>query len=392
MISEDDSVVKLPSGTHISIIENKDDEDGYLEDYMEIVAIKCKLCDFVGGSRGVLRMHLKETHVRSIPPQDKMLIDGLLSLSAPQSVIEEEEESSVYLCAHCSKPFPNKIQCKIHMQKEHKFVQRTFVESENLKKCTKPNCSYTFSQKDYETHLLCHTNELEEGSASSYSCFKCPDIFDKWGNCALHLWKTHGIDIGLLCCSICDYKTFYSKNLEVHSQTHSEDKPFLCSKCEKSFKQLAQLKNHMVTHLDKEKDVVPSWYAKKKCELCDKLFSDSKCLKKHVQAVHSKLKPYICQVCNHSTSRKAMLKMHMRQHTGEKPYECDICAYKTGDHNSLRRHKYRHTGEKPHKCKFCVYSTVQSSALRRHVTTKHPGKEYYGREKDFENEIQATMN
>ena len=40
----------------------------------------------------------------------------------------------------------------------------------------------------------------------------------------------------------------------------------------------------------------PLWYTKKQCELCDKFFSDSKCLKKHIQAVHSKLKPYICQV------------------------------------------------------------------------------------------------
>ncbi|CAB4065586.1 unnamed protein product [Lepeophtheirus salmonis] len=316
------SVVKLPSGTHISIIENKDDEDGYLEDYMEIVAIKCKLCDFVGGSRGVLRMHLKETHVRSIPPQDKMLIDGLLSLSAPQSVIEEEEESSVYLCAHCSKPFPNKIQCKIHMQKEHKFVQRTFLW---IKRTTK--------RISFVIQMSSRREVLPPTVASSVLIYLINGVI------VLFISGRH---MGLIL-------AFYAAPSVI-------TKPFTC---EKSFKQLAQLKNHMVTHLDKEKDVVPSWYAKKKCELCDKLFSDSKCLKKHVQAVHSKLKPYICQVCNHSTSRKAMLKMHMRQHTGEKPYECDI---------------------------------FQSSALRRHVTTKHPGKEYYGREKDFENEIQATMN
>ena len=40
-----------------------------------------------------------------------------------------------------------------------------------------------------------------------------------------------------------------------------------------------------------------------------------------VQAVHGKLKPYICHVCNHQSARKAMMDMHMRQHTGEKPYK-----------------------------------------------------------------------
>ncbi len=81
---------------------------------------------------------------------------------------------------------------------------------------------------------------------------------------------------------------------------------------------------------------------KKECDLCQRMFADSKCLKKHkqvcakislsmlkyvlvfrlsFQAVHSKLKPYICQVCNHQCARKAMLEMHARQHTGEKPYK-----------------------------------------------------------------------
>ena len=101
--------------------------------------------------------------------------------------------------------------------------------------------------------------------------------------------------------------------------------------------------------MDKSSTAVPNWFRKKECELCNKYFADSKCLKKHVQAVHSKLKPYICNVCNHQCARKAMLEMHMRQHTGEKPYECNLCQYRTGDHNSLRRHKMRHSGEKPYR-------------------------------------------
>ena len=65
-----------------------------------------------------------------------------------------------------------------------------------------------------------------------------------------------------------------------------------------------QLRNHSVVHMTGEQraggsSAPPLWYTKKRCEICDKFFSDSKCLKKHIQAVHSKLKPYICHVCNH---------------------------------------------------------------------------------------------
>lgn len=126
---------------------------------------------------------------------------------------------------------------------------------------------------------------------------------------------------------------------------HSEDRDYVCPDCGRDFKQPSQLRNHRVIHLDKKNmQNVPRWFIQKHCEMCGKLFADTKCLKKHIQAVHSKLKPFICNVCGHSCARKAMLQLHLRQHTGDKPYSCSICMYKTGDHNSLRRHTMRHTG------------------------------------------------
>ena len=77
------------------------------------------------------------------------------------------------------------------------------------------------------------------------------------------------------------------------------------------FNQLCQLKNHSVTHLREKTAELPNWARPKQCELCKQTFSDSKSLKKHVQAVHSQLKPYICQICGFQSSRKASARVHL---------------------------------------------------------------------------------
>ena len=222
-------------------------------------------------------------------------------------------------------------------------------------KCNIKGCSYFFATvESLQVHISCHRLESNGFKCQIDDCQNL--LFDKWKKCSLHLWKKHGLDLDLLSCALCPgIKMANFSQLEVHNKTHSDERQFVCSVCQKGFKQMAQLRNHSVIHLDKTRSVVPSWFAKKQCDLCEKFFADSKCLKKHVQAVHSKLKPYICQVCNHQCARKSMLEMHMRQHTGEKPYECDECQYRTGDHNSLRRHKMRHSGEKPYRYTYLLY-------------------------------------
>lgn len=152
-------------------------------------------------------------------------------------------------------------------------------------------------------------------------------------------------DVGLFTCKICKaYKSATMVKLLTHMKVHSETREYECSECGKCFKQASQLRNHRVMHLDRKTLEVKRWYTSKKCDMCGKTYANSKCLKSHIQAVHSKLRPYVCNVCGHSSARKAMLQMHLRQHTGDKPFSCELCEYRTGDHNTLRRHIMQHTG------------------------------------------------
>ncbi|KAF5288219.1 hypothetical protein FQA39_LY03987 [Lamprigera yunnana] len=218
-------------------------------------------------------------------------------------------------------------------------------------------------------HEKCHV----EGEKKQFKCFECGVKFSIWRICSLHLWKCHKVDLGLFTCPMCSvFKASSAGRLLTHMSTHNTEKPFLCNVCGKHFKQHTELRNHQVL-VHKQVNDVPEWAFQQQCETCKKFFANSKSLKKHIQSVHDKFKPFICNICGHKTTRKSMLDLHLRQHTGEKPHQCSVCEYKTGDHNSLRRHVMRHSGDTKYACPHCNYQSIQSTSYKNHIASKHPG-------------------
>ncbi|XP_064468134.1 zinc finger protein 142-like [Ornithodoros turicata] len=254
--------------------------------------------------------------------------------------------------------------------------------NERLFKCSQKrgerSCGYRFrTEEKLEYHIRCHAPPPTSaiGDNRPFCCVECGERFDHWRGLAMHLWRLHEFDLDLHSCTHCPYKTFSLFKLDNHMRIHSAERDFTCAQCGKGFKQLSQLRNHHVVHLDRKNMTHKRWYSEQTCDLCQRTFSDSKCLRKHQQAVHNKVKPYVCTVCGHMSARKAMLQLHLRQHTGEKPFACNVCDYRTGDHNSLRRHKMRHSGTKPYKCPHCPYACIQAISYKTHMKNKHPGLE-----------------
>ena len=90
-------------------------------------------------------------------------------------------------------------------------------------------------------------------------------------------------------------KGFYMKSsLIIHARTHTGEKHYNCSYCNKDILRNNNLTNHKRTHTgDKH-------YS---CSHCDQSFADSSSFRRH-QIIHSGEKPYSCSHCNKAFAQK----------------------------------------------------------------------------------------
>lgn len=107
-------------------------------------------------------------------------------------------------------------------------------------KCLVSKCPVRMSVAwNVEYHTRCHFEE-------AFKCPECSIVIPQWRAMVLHLWKTHSINLDLLSCHICGYKTVKKELFNFHMNTHSDQRSYLCDTCGKGFKNMKQLRNHKV--------------------------------------------------------------------------------------------------------------------------------------------------
>jgi len=202
---------------------------------------------------------------------------------------------------------------------------------------------------------------LPSKSAKVYSCDICNR---KWQSLEALLHHKKTFDHEAVKCQECDRHFPYPKDLKRHTLKHSNEKPWCCDLCGKTFRSEWNVKFHKErVHGDKTKDIP--------CKICDKTFAFEDLLKAHIRNMHKQEKSWACEQCGKTFKLKQALLRHMVTHTDERPFKCDICEKLFKSARDLTAHQRTHSAIKLYECEECDVSLTHQSSMVRHYRTVH---------------------
>lgn len=124
------------------------------------------------------------------------------------------------------------------------------------------------------------------------------------------------LDTQDLRCQVCDKAFSDTAAFQRHGKVHTEERPYICSKCDIGFKMKVHLKKHnLYVHSDQK----PC-----ECQHCGKRFKDSSAVRLH-ERTHSDTRPFECAGCGKAFKTRENLWGH--QHRGK----CFIAKNKEAD-------------------------------------------------------------
>lgn len=168
----------------------------------------------------------------------------------------------------------------------------------------------------------------------------CTESFDTHAELTAHITQVHvgsgktEYECGWVGCERAQQGRKFSQKQKVlrHIQTHTGDRPFVCSECHKRFSEANTLAQHM--------------------------------------RIHTNERPYKCDFpgCNKAFSVIGSLTIHRRTHTGDRPFKCPYpgCGKQFSESSNLNKHIRVHRGDKPFRCPDCARCFTRPDQMARH--------------------------
>lgn len=103
------------------------------------------------------------------------------------------------------------------------------------------------------------------------------------------------------------------------------------------------------------------------CRSCSKTFVSHRQLFHHRRKSHGVERKFVCGICGKSFKKDVYVRNHIRTHTGERPFQCADCGKTFSSLANLMRHNLIHTGVQRYRCDICHRSFSQASNLRQHI-------------------------
>eukprot|EP01083_Nonionella_stella_P025669 70730_1 len=240
-------------------------------------------------------------------------------------------------CEFCDQRFHLKDHLIKHVTKSHQLSINVNTEYKSRKSLSTENQSLAaYHQSQSETK---HHKPYSPCSARIFQCYVCEKLFKSKSKVKSH--QRSRSDERPFPCSLCG-KSFKSQNyLKQHHRSHSGEIHFPCNLCGKLFKYKSEVKQHIMRIQSQcnlcEKSFNFQIYLKSQaeikrhqrsqsderpfqCNLCGRSFTSQAGARQH-QRSHSDERPYQCDLCTKRFKSRNNLADHQRVHNNERPYQ-----------------------------------------------------------------------
>ena len=242
-----------------------------------------------------------------------------------------------YQCSFCGNHFRDAAVMRIH---EKRHAQK--LSAWRCEICGH-NCE---SRKSLQEHQIAEHGQIH----MPHICEVCNKPFQKADQLKIHL-KVHN---KAHMCAYCGNTYATPHQVEIHTRTHTGEKPHKCDVCPMAYTSLVGLKNHAKKHTGE-----PDNY----CSYCDKKFWRKYELDLH-ERTHTGERPFMCKICGQRFRCCSHLRVHERTHSTKRPFKCDQCDRAFRDNFSLKIHLKCH--ETKYKCDICGRYFRTYAAFQKH--------------------------